>query len=147
MFGVKGPTFDRMMIGLIHKIVHVLYKTVVLQWEERYTMERLAKEKSTFKHYKFALYATDVTFQNANRPSGNHEEAKGHFSNEHKHYGYKSKLYVLPNGIAIGCTAHQSGSVSDLVIFRKNLEWHQAALSKTDRENALTGCGSNGGGI
>ena len=40
----------------------------------------------------------------------------------------------MPNGIAIGCTAHQPGSVSDLVIFRKNLEWHQAALSKTDRE-------------
>ena len=52
-------------------------------------MERLVKEKSTFKHYKFALSATDVTFQNANRPCGNHEEAKGYFSNKYKQYGYK----------------------------------------------------------
>ena len=117
MFGVKGPTFERMIIGFVGKIVHVLYKTVVLQWEERYTMERLVKEKSTFKHYKFALYVTDVTFQNANRPSGNHEEAKGHFTNKHTLYGYKSEVSVLPNGIAIGCTAHQPGSVSDLDIY------------------------------
>ena len=41
---------------------------------------------------------------------------------------------MLPNGIAIGCTLHQPGSVSDLTLFRKNIKWHQAALSKTERE-------------
>ena len=134
MFGVKGPTFERMNIGFADKVVNILYETVVLRWKERYTMERLIKDNSTFRHYKFALYATDVTFQNSNRPGGNHEEAKRYFSNKHKLYGYKSEVSVLPNGIAIGCTPHQPGSVSDLTIFRKNIKWHQAALSKTEHE-------------
>ena len=68
MFGVKGPTFERMIIGFADKVVDILYETVVLRWEERYTIKRLIKDNSTFRHYKFALYATDVTFQNSNKP-------------------------------------------------------------------------------
>ena len=134
LFGVKGSTFERMIIGFADKGVDILYETVVVRWEERFTMERLIKDNSTFRHYNFSLYATDVTFQNSNRPGVNHEEAKRHLSNKHKLYGYKSEVSVLPNGIAIGCTPHQPGSVSDLGIFRNNIKWHQAALSKTYRE-------------
>lgn len=87
MFGTMGPTFERMILGFVDKVVYVLYETSVLKWEQRYKMERLTKDRSTFKNYNFALYATDTTFENVNRPSGNHEEAKGHFSNKHKLYG------------------------------------------------------------
>ena len=43
MFGVKGPTFERMIIGFAERVVDILYEIVVLRWEERYTMERLSK--------------------------------------------------------------------------------------------------------
>jgi len=136
MFGIKGPTFERMTLGFVDKIVQRLYQVSVLKWERRYTMERLISDKSTFKTYKFALYATDVTFQNANRPGGNHDQAKEFYSNKHKLYGCKTEVSVLPNGVAIGFTEHYPGSVPDLVIFRKNIGWRQDALAKTEEEAA-----------
>lgn len=41
---------------------------------------------------------------------------------------------MLPNGLAIGCTEQYSSSVSDLVIFKKNLDWHKGALQQTEKE-------------
>lgn len=67
--------------------------------EKKYTMERLVNDVYTFRHYKFALYATDVKFQHTNRPAGKHEEAKVNFSNKHKVYGYNSEVSVLTNGV------------------------------------------------
>lgn len=133
LFGIKGPTFERMVIFFMSKITPLLWQ-VVEGWEKKYTMTRLLKDKKTFSTFRVALYATDVTFQNTNRPAGNHQESKCYFSNKHKLYGYKTEVSVLPNGIAAGCTVHHPGSVSDLTIFRKNISWRRVALSKTEAE-------------
>ena len=80
MFDIKGPTFERMILGFADRICDTLYSLAVEKYEKNYTMGRLVKDGTTFGHYKFSLYATDVTFQHTNRPAGNHEEAKVYFS-------------------------------------------------------------------
>lgn len=83
-------------------------------------MEKLRKENQVFKNFKYARYATDVTFQQSFRPSGSIEEGKAYFSGKHKLYGYKVEVSVLPNGMAIGATRHYPGAVSDLRICQEN---------------------------
>ena len=108
MFDIKGPTFERMILGFAERIYDTLYSLAVEKYEKKYTMGRLVKDGTTFRHYKFALYATDVTFQHTNRPAGNQKESKVYFSNKHKLYRTKSEVSVLPNGLAIGVYAAQA---------------------------------------
>lgn len=136
MFKIKGPTFERTVMTFVDVIEPFLFKQSVANWEKKFTMDRLMADKTVFKYSKHALYATDVTFQQSNRPSGNHEEAKGYFSGKHKLYGYKNEVSVLPNGLAINVTEHYPGSVADLVILRENLKFHRNALRKTESEEA-----------
>ena len=91
-------------------------------------MDRLIRKENTFDNHKHALYATDVTFQVKNRPSGNHEESKLYFSKKHGLYGYKIEYSVLPNGFAICSTEHHPGHKHDLEIFRDNTSFHEEAL-------------------
>lgn len=70
-----------------------------------------------FKHFPFSRYATVVTFQEYNRPNGNLQEVKKYFSGKHKLYGYKLEVFVLPNGLAIGCSTHYPGSVAEVDSF------------------------------
>ena len=134
MFGIKGSTFERQVLGFMAKVVDKLKHIGVKRFERKYTMERLMHEKQTFGEYAFCLYATDVTFQCSNRPVGNHQESQKYFSNKHKLYGYKTEVSVLPNGLAIGSSIHHPGSVSDIAILRHNLLWHKDALKKTEAE-------------
>lgn len=91
------------------------------------TMEHFAAASKLFKHHPHALYDTDVTFQQTNPPSGNHQEGKGMFSAKHKCYGYKMKLSVFPTGFAACASAHRAGSVSGLTNncreFLRPYEW------------------------
>ncbi len=54
-------------------------------------------------------------------------------------YGYKTEVSVAPTGLAIDATAHKPGSVSDLVIFQGNLDFHKGALLKEDDDDGDTG--------
>ena len=105
-------------------------------------MTKLKEDKTVFKYHRYALYATDVTFQQANRPSGNHEESKKYFSNKHKLYGYKTEASVLPNGLCINFFTHFPGFTSDITIFRENEQFHVNALAKTRDEEADVDNGS-----
>lgn len=82
-------------------------------------MRKLIQRNTLFKTYKLARYATDVAFQQNNRPSGNHEEAKKFFSGKHKLNRYKSEVSVLPHGLAVSVSKHYPGSVSDIDIFKR----------------------------
>ena len=73
MFCLRRPTLERKIIRFVEKVPGILCGTVVLKWVERYTMERLTNDKSTLRHYKFALYATNVTFRNTICPGVNYE--------------------------------------------------------------------------
>ena len=121
MFKVKAPTFERMMIAMLDIVSDFAYERYVVRMIDKYDIETLMDSSSQFQYYPFARYATDVTFQNANRPTGNMFEARPYYSAKHKLHGYKSESSVLPNGIAVHMSVHHPGNTSDLQIFRSNI--------------------------
>lgn len=101
-------------------------------------MERMVDEERTFDNFPYAQYVTDVTFQQANRPSGNAAEGKKYFSGKQKLYEFKVEISVLPNRIAANCTENVPGSVSDMDIIYRNRLSHTTALQKVHEEGAIT---------
>ena len=130
MFRIKGPVFQRMVKTLLLLFSEELYEGMVVEERRRNTMRHFPGANKLFKHHPHALYATDVTFQQTNRPSGNHQESKGMFSVKRKLYGYKMEISVFPTGLAACASAHRPGSVSDLTIFREMYEFHNTATEK-----------------
>ena len=64
-----------------------------------------------------------------------HLESKKYFSNKHKMYGYKTKVSVLPNGIAFACSDHDPGLESDLALFPSMAHLHRRATRKNEHGN------------
>lgn len=56
-------------------------------------------------------------------------------------YGFKVEVSVLPIGLAISCSAHYPGSVSDIEIMKEMHEWHVKASRKSNAENDVTDIG------
>lgn len=137
IFEKKAPTLQRLFTRGIDIVVVALYDTYVSSACNKSNMENYIKKNITFKNFPYALYATDVIFQQSNRPTGNMMEGKVYFSGKHKLYGYKSEVSVAPNGQAINCVAHEPGSVSDLTILNKNIEFHKERLKKISDEEGL----------
>ena len=114
IFRIKGPTFERLLMNFIRLTSEEFYRQFVFQTGEHRSMTVLEEKDKTFKNFKYALYATDVTFQHTNRPSGNHEESTKYYSGKHSLYWYKVEASVLSHGFAIDCTNHYPGSYSDM---------------------------------
>ena len=114
-----------------------LYNSFVVETAEVYTMDDALENKVFFSHFKCARYATDVTLQQSNRPSGNMQEGKVYFSGKQKLSGLKVEVSVLRNGLAIECTKHYPGSTADVEIFYQNVNFHVAALVKSDETKQL----------
>ena len=104
IFGIKGPTFEKLVMGYIKMLENHLYTMFVKKADHMYNMSTLRSNKAQFKYFPYALEAIDVTFQEANRPSGNMQEGKKYFSGKHKLYGFKTEVTVRPNGIAVACS-------------------------------------------
>lgn len=86
-----------------------------------------------FRFYSEAKYATDVIFQQKNRPCGNASENKKYVPGKHHLYGHKTKVFVLPNEVSIGYSKSFSGS-ADISIFPKRLQWHGVSTEKDEEE-------------
>lgn len=52
-------------------------------------MAKIIPDGPIFKYHEYALYEIYITFQKANRTSGNHKESKKYFSNKQKIYSEK----------------------------------------------------------
>lgn len=65
-----------------------------LHYRYLHTMEYLYAGAITFCNFPLALEAVEVTFQKANRPSGNMQEVKRNFSGKHNLYGFKVEVLV-----------------------------------------------------
>ncbi len=130
IFEKKGPTLQRLFSRAVDILSPILYQDYVLDCFAKLSMTTLINKKAQFKNFPCALYATDVIFQQANRPSGNMLEGKHYFSGKHKLYGFKTEVSVTPSGQAVDVTDHSAGSISDFVIFRNNLNFHNQALKK-----------------
>lgn len=137
MFGIKGPTFERMVLRFITMLSPVIQDRFVAKAASEWDMDKLHEAEKTFTSFKCARYATDVTFQQALRPSGNIFEGKRYFSGKHKLYGYKCDFSVLPNGLAVCVSDHYPGSVSDLEIFQRMRPKHEVLSRKADRDSSI----------
>ena len=142
IFHIKAPTFERLVTKFVSIFSEPLFDKCVLEPHVHYTMSKLSQSKKLFKNYPCARYAKDVTFQQANRPSGSLEEGKKYDSGKHKVYGYKVEVSVLPIGIAVHCTDHYPGSIADIEIFYKNLDFHDVGLAKSEKKAARDGLDS-----
>ena len=138
IFSMKSTSFERLVTNFIRMVTPFAYPTYVERAAEKFKMSRIFADQSQFRVYGMARYATDVTFQQSNRRPGNHEEAQGYFSGKHKVYGYKTEVRVLPNGLALGASRHDMGSISDVDIFYENMGWHKAELRKSPEERNVT---------
>ena len=137
IFEKKGPTLQRLFTRAVDVLSPHLLKEYLIHYRNNLTMKKLIKQNLQFKNFPYALYATDVIFQQSNRPSGNLMEGKAYFSGKHKLYGYKTEVSVAPTGYAVDLSEHSKGSISDLTIFRENLEYHRAMLAKHPDEGEI----------
>ena len=133
-FGLQTPTFEKMVYKVLQEIEPVLMDAFVAPVE----MSQLVQDRTVFNNFKYALYATDVKFQPANRPSGRFLEQKVYFSGKHKLYGYKIEVSVAPNGQAVFFSKPYPGSVSDLSIFIDSTAKHQRLLTKRDDDHSVS---------
>ena len=117
IFNIKSTSFERLVPNFIRMVTRFVYATFVERAAGKVKMSRIFADPSQLRVYGMARYATDVAFQQSNRPRGNHEEAKGYFGGKHEMYGYKIGVSVLPNGLAIGASRLYMGLISDVDIF------------------------------
>jgi len=138
MFAIRGPTFERVIIKFLNIISPHLYEKFVESVQAKYTWKKIYNDKTHFKHFNFAVDAVDVTFQQANRPLGNHTEAKVYYSGKHHLYGYKLEVSVRPNGLASDCSEHYPGSVTDISIMSERVQIHRKRVTKKSDETSIT---------
>ncbi|EGZ24543.1 hypothetical protein PHYSODRAFT_325652 [Phytophthora sojae] len=108
-FNIGMSTLEKMVHRVIQTVEPVLYHQLV----KRVKMPTEMEAGNTFVNYPHALYATDVKFQPAYRPSGRFTEQKVYFSAKHKLYGFK-----------IEC--------SDVTMMLDRLSVHRQMLRKDD---------------
>ena len=137
VFRTKGSVFQRMVKSFLLLVSEHLYDGIVVEIQGRNKMKHLASKNKLFMHHPYALYATDVTFQQTNRPSENHQERKISYSAKHKLYGYKMEVSVLSTGLAACASHHRPGLVSDLTMFREMHEFHKTATEKRSDQLAI----------
>ena len=137
MFKVGTATFERTVMTMLNTICDYVYARFVKRKLQKYDLQTLNDSGKVFCHFTEARYSTDVTFQQANRPIGNMQEARSYFSGKHKLHGYIREAAVLPNGIAVHATAHHPGAASDLQIFRDHIVKHREILRKHGEEHSL----------
>lgn len=137
VFNIKAGTFQKMILSFTEAIAPYLYDKLVAAVADKFTMETLVLSGNAFKYHPFARYATDVTFQQTNMPTGLMQERSAYYSAKHHLHGYKVEVSVLPNGLAINCTQHYAGREADIEIFRRNHSFHLQHLLKSDSEKHL----------
>ncbi|KUF99909.1 hypothetical protein AM587_10001449 [Phytophthora nicotianae] len=130
VFRIPPSTFQKMIRKFMDILSPILYEMYVEKANDQWTLGKIVRSGHAFKYFPYARYATDVTFQHANKPSGNMSEILRCYSGKHHLYGYKVEVSVLPNGVAINCTEHTGGSTHDAEIFRRNAAFHSRALHK-----------------
>ena len=62
MFDIKAPTIERLIVRILDAILPTVQELHVHRIAEYFTMSKLLQRKTTFRTYKLARYATDVTF-------------------------------------------------------------------------------------
>lgn len=72
-----------------------MYKKFVAEVADVIDIGVLSENEQKFSHHLYALYATNVMFQQASRPYGKMLDAKAYFSEKHKLGCCKTKTSAL----------------------------------------------------
>lgn len=96
----------------------------------RYWVAEMTNINILFNYFPEVHCATDVIFHHSDWPYGNVHKDR-HYNSEKNHFfGLNTKVSVLPDVLAVGCTKAYQGSVSDIMIFRKRLALHRLWTGK-----------------
>jgi len=136
-FGIKAPTFEKMIVHFLDLLSPHLYSFYVEQAARSDTMKKVVLSGQAFGHYPAARYSVDVTFQQGNMPSGTQAERAEYYSAKHKLHGFKTEVSVIPTGLAINCFHYRRGSVTYITIFRDNKVFHKGASTKKTQEEGM----------
>lgn len=129
----KGTSIESMGKKFILSFADDMTDKFVFLNERKYPFFRMIRDKKLFRNFTCACYATEMFFQQCNRPSGNMQEGKFYFSGKHKLYGFKTEVSVLPNGLKIVFFSdHYPGSKSVIDIFYEYIHFHKQALQKRE---------------
>ena len=94
MFQISASSFERLLTKFSDTIGDVLYDTLVVKAEKKYSIQRLIRNKTVFSNSPFAHYAKYVTFQHCNRPTGTMVAGR-------KYFGEASSLWIETRSIGI----------------------------------------------
>lgn len=103
-----------MVVRFIEHLFDAAFSTLVKDKEINVKFEELVEDGVSVQNDAFVRHATDVTFQQCNRPTGNIQHSKPHYFEQHKLYGYKVEVSVLGISVALDVTTHYRRSVLDL---------------------------------
>lgn len=88
-----------------------------------------------FQHHQSTSYASDITLDQCNQPSGSMEEGKKYLSGKNCFYGYKVEVYISKTGQAMNCTRHEPGGTCDMDMLMSNINSHAIAFCKRREES------------
>ncbi|KAF0707424.1 Aste57867_6616 [Aphanomyces stellatus] len=126
-FRLKAPTLEKVTMRIL-SIVEPLLTSELIRPP---SMQVQRNADKLFPRFPEALYATDVKFQPAHRPTGTFMDAKRYFSGKHKLNGFKIEASVIYPGKYVLVSDHAPSSVSDLTMFMQRLDIHTSALKKS----------------
>lgn len=95
-FNMKGPTFERLITRYVVLISDYMYNLHVRHCAAYYTMKRLKRNNLQFENFPNARYATDVTFQQANRPGVLCKKARSTFQASTSSMDTRPKYLCFP---------------------------------------------------
>lgn len=74
----EPATFEKRVMGMISNTSAFQYTRFVAAYDEKYDMQRLLAETTTFKTLKMCLDNADVIFQKSYKPGSSLEEVTQH---------------------------------------------------------------------
>lgn len=122
MFDIKISAFERFILNYIRKIMDAFYENYVNFHASKDTMTTMKEDKTEFKNYSMALYATDATFQQADLSSGSLGKANFISVRSTDSTDTRLKFPFLSNGMAIWSSYQEPGSKHDFKMLQE-MSW------------------------
>lgn len=113
-FHNRAPTFQQCKTPLLEVAQPPFFNRYVTLVDKYNPIRALVEGSRTFTSRTYASYATDVPFQQINRPMRNIEEYKKYLSEKHKLFVYEFEVSAIPSGVKIGGTKHYPGSIAEI---------------------------------
>ncbi|ETM35522.1 hypothetical protein L914_17597, partial [Phytophthora nicotianae] len=92
VFKIPPSSFQKMIRRFMDAVSPFLYGAFVESINDKWTLGKIVRSGHAFQNFPYARYATDVAFQQANKPAGNMNEINPYYSGKHHLYGYKVEV-------------------------------------------------------